>query len=72
MSIDIPLDNLSVAEKVQLLERVWENLCRQTGNVRSPDWHKAVLAERRRRLESGEATVSSWADAKDRLMKLGK
>jgi putative addiction module component (TIGR02574 family) len=71
MSIDIPLDNLSVAEKVQLLERVWENLCRQTGNVRSPDWHKAVLAERRRRLESGEATVSSWADAKDRLMKLG-
>jgi hypothetical protein len=71
MSIDIPLDNLSVAEKVQLLERVWENLCRQTGNVRSPDWHKAVLAERRRRLESGEAIVSSWADAKDRLMKLG-
>ena len=72
MSLEISLDNLSVAEKVQLLERVWDDLCRETGNVRSPDWHRAVLDERRRRLESGEASVSSWADAKERLLKLGK
>jgi putative addiction module component (TIGR02574 family) len=72
MSTDIPLDHLSVAEKIQLLERVWDNLCRERGDVRSPDWHKAVLDERRRRLESGSTTVSNWADTKERLLKLGK
>jgi putative addiction module component (TIGR02574 family) len=72
MPIDIPLDNLSDAEKLQLLERIWENLCQELGNVRSPDWHKEVLDERRQRLEDGSVTVSSWADAKDRLLNLGK
>lgn len=72
MSIDFTSDNRSLAEKVQRLERVWDNLCRETGNVRAPDWQQAVLAERRRRLESGEVTLSSWEDTKERLLKLGK
>ena len=36
-----------------------------------PDWHRELLAERRRRIESGEATISSWEDAKKRLNELG-
>jgi putative addiction module component (TIGR02574 family) len=72
MPIDISLDDLSVAEKVQLLERIWENLCQESGDVRSPEWHKEVLDERRRRLEDGSVTVSSWTDAKERLLNLGK
>jgi hypothetical protein len=40
MSAEIPLDNLSVSEKVRLLERVWDSLCSKSGDVRSPDWHR--------------------------------
>ena len=72
MSSEISLDGLSVAEKVRLLERVWSDLCRRTADVNSPDWHREVLEERQRRLLSGEASVSSWRDAKARLMKLGQ
>lgn len=72
MSNEISLDGLSVAEKVQLLERVWSELCRSTADVASPDWHREILEERQRRLLSGEATVSSWRDTKTRLMKLGQ
>ena len=73
MSTELPpLDQMTVAQKVQLLEAVWDNLCRETGDVRSPEWHRAVLEERTRRLETGQATVSSWADAKARLLKLGQ
>ncbi len=72
MSADIPLESMSVAEKMQLLESVWSSLCKNPGDVRSPEWHEQVLAERTRRLESGEATISSWADAKERLQKLGQ
>jgi putative addiction module component (TIGR02574 family) len=72
MSVDIQIDSLSVAEKVQLLESVWGSLCAHPGDVQSPEWHREVLEERRRRLEDGRATISSWADAKARLMQLGQ
>ena len=72
MSMDVSLDGLTVAEKVQLLEKVWDSLCRDSGDVRSPEWHRTVLEERARRLAEGTATISAWADAKERLLKLGK
>ncbi len=72
MPIELPLSTMSVGEKVQLLEQVWDDLCRQSGEVRSPEWHAAILKERQRQIENGTMTVSSWSDAKERLQKLGK
>ena len=72
MPIDLPLASMTVAEKIQLLEAIWDDLCTKPGDVQSPEWHQAVLAERTRRLESGKVTVSSWDEAKARLLKLGQ
>ena len=72
MSTDVPLESLTVEEKVRLLETVWDSLCRHTGDVQSPDWHREVLEERTRRLEDGRANVSSWSEAKARLLQLGR
>jgi putative addiction module component (TIGR02574 family) len=72
MSLEMPLDNLSVSEKVRLLERVWDSLCSASGDVRSPDWHREVLETRKRRLEEGRATVSPWSEAKARLLDAGR
>ena len=72
MSIEIPLDTLSVQEKVRLLESVWESLCSKSGDVRSPEWHREVLETRKQRLEEGRATVSPWKEAKDRLLDVGR
>ena len=71
MNIDISLDAMSVAEKVQLLESVWQSLCLHSGDVASPEWHQTTLEERRTRLEDGRASISSWADAKARLLQVG-
>ncbi len=72
MSIEIQLETLSVSEKIRLLESVWDSLCRKSGDVRSPEWHREVLETRKRRLEDGRATVSSWSDAKARLLEVGQ
>jgi hypothetical protein len=55
-----------------LLEQVWDNLCRQSGDVRSPEWHAVILNERKKQIENGTMAVSPWTEAKERLQKLGK
>jgi putative addiction module component (TIGR02574 family) len=72
MSLELPLDTMSVSEKAQLLERVWDNLCRHSGDVRSPEWHAAILKERQKQIEDGRMSVSPWSGAKERLQNLGK
>jgi putative addiction module component (TIGR02574 family) len=72
MATDISIETISVAEKMRLLESVWESLRAHPTDVQSPDWHREVLEDRKRRLEDGRATVSTWADAKARLMQLGR
>jgi putative addiction module component (TIGR02574 family) len=72
MSIGIQIETLSVAEKVQLLEGVWQSLGAHPCDVRSPEWYCEVLDDRSRRLEDGRATISARPDAKARLMQLGR
>ena len=70
MRAELPLDSMSTIEKLQVLESVWESLS-DPSELPVPDWHREVLAERKRPLETGEATVFSWSDAKRRLSELG-
>ena len=70
MSIELPLNSMSTVEKLKILESVWASL-RDAPDLPTPEWHREILAERKRRLESGEATISSWEDAKKRLNELG-
>ncbi len=70
MSIELPLDAMSTADKLRIIESVWASL-KNPEDLPAPDWHREILEQRRQRLESGEATVSSWADAKKRFNELG-
>jgi len=66
------LDALTVAEKVRLLEQVWQSLCSQPDSIDSPDWHSDVLMERRQRLLDGSATCIPWNEAKAQLQRLAE
>lgn len=70
--IDLPLETMSVAEKLEAMEAIWTSLCSRPNDVSSPAWHEDVLAERKKRLEAGDATVLDWAEAKKRLQDLGR
>ena len=62
---------MSISEKIQVMELVWESLRQRPDDLPSPEWHRQVLEERTRRLTSGEATVSTWDEAQKRLNELG-
>ena len=64
---------MPVEEKLKLMESLWDSLCSTVGEKLSrPAWHDEILAERLRRLDSGEDVVSPWSDAKERIRNLTK
>jgi len=63
------LDQMSIEEKLELLEELWADLSRRPEDVVIPEWHGEVLAEREAALERGEEVVMDWEEAKARLRK---
>jgi putative addiction module component (TIGR02574 family) len=41
------IDRLSVAERLALIEEIWDSLPEQVDAADVPDWHRAELARRR-------------------------
>jgi putative addiction module component (TIGR02574 family) len=63
----IDISELPVAEKLLLMEKLWGALRVQAESGVVPAWHKDVLAERLRRLDTGNEPTSPWAEAKERI-----
>lgn len=61
----LEITHMSVAEKLQTLEALWEAL--DDEDIVSPDWHHEVLKEREGLLDRGEATFVSLDELKKRL-----
>ena len=64
MASTLPLEKMSVEEKLRAMELLWDDLCRQAGGVSSPDWHEDVLAQRQAAVERGEDQFEDWEAAK--------
>ena len=63
----LPIEDLSIADKLLLMERLWAELSRRPGDIPSPDWHGDVLVEREAAVREGRTAFVDWDDAKKRL-----
>lgn len=64
--MQLPLDKMTTAQKLDAMDQLWASL-RSSPDYTPPAWHAEILAERRRRIESGEATFSSLDDVVARI-----
>jgi len=64
MSIKLPLDEMTVQEKLAAMESLWEDLSRSPEAIESPAWHKDVLDQR---IADGAARSSDWKSTKARI-----
>jgi len=64
MASTLPLEKMSVEEKLQTMESLWDDLCSKAGTVSSPDWHEDVLAERDAMQKRGDDQFEDWDAAK--------
>lgn len=67
MSTELQIDQLTVAEKLRIMERLWEDLRARADGGPVPQWHQDLLDEREQLVETGEARFDDWDAAKKRI-----
>ena len=67
MSLQLPIGQMTMAEKLRIMEELWDDLRKRAEGVPVPQWHKDLLDERERLIEKGEAQFDDWEAAKKRI-----
>lgn len=58
---------MSMVERLQAIEQLWDAVCREAKDMASPEWHRDILADRKARAERGEARFLTLAQLRTRL-----
>jgi nucleoside phosphorylase len=63
----LPLNEMSVEEKLETMETIWKSLSASPEGIESPAWHEEELRVREARVASGEAKFIDWQEAKEEI-----
>lgn len=69
MGTPIVLDTLSIEEKLQIMESLWDDLCQQPQNIEVPHWHQQLLTHRESAVKQASEQLIDWQDAKAQIRK---
>ena len=67
MDISLPLDKMSNLDKIAVMEKLWDDLCRDPEAIPSPEWHKETLEAREKEINEGKAKFTTFDRAKERI-----
>jgi putative addiction module component (TIGR02574 family) len=67
MNFILPIEDMTIEEKLATMERLWDDLCRDPASVPSPAWHKDVLFAREEQVKEGKAKFSGLDVVKERI-----
>ena len=67
MQATLPLDKMTISEKLSVMEDIWENLSHAQDTISSPEWHADVLRARELKIQEGTAKFLDLDDAKSRI-----
>jgi putative addiction module component (TIGR02574 family) len=67
MDISLSLDKMTNSDKIAMMEKIWDDLCRDPDSVPSPTWHQDVLTARETEIKEGRASFTSFDRVKERI-----
>ncbi len=67
MTVTLPLQEMTVEEKLLVMEEIWDDLLHASAEIPSPSWHGDVLRARELRVQEGISVYSDWSQAKKRI-----
>jgi putative addiction module component (TIGR02574 family) len=62
----IEITKMSLVEKLQTIDAIWDSLIHDNGDVKSPEWHGDILSTRKKKIEEGNAEFCSIEELRAR------
>ena len=66
-TVSLPLNRMSVAQKLGTIERIWDSLAANPEKLPTPAWHLEILEARKAAVASGHARFTDWSVAKNEI-----
>ncbi len=63
------LSRLTSAERVELMNVIWDSLDAKAQENESPAWHEEELRRRSEEVASGKAEFTKWEDAQSEVLR---
>ena len=60
---------LPVAERLKLIEGLWDSIDADTAALPLPDWHRDEIDRRLDALDAGGSTGAPWSEARERIVR---
>jgi putative addiction module component (TIGR02574 family) len=60
------ISKMSVLERLQTMEALWDSLTREPAGIKSPKWHEEILSERKEKIEGSSANFISLEELKSK------
>ena len=67
MELALPLNQMTLSDKLRMMEQLWEDLCRDPQSIPSPAWHGEILQARAKQVKDGSARFIDWQQAKQQI-----
>ncbi len=64
----LQIDQMTLEEKLRIMEAIWDDLRTRAEGVSTPQWHKDLLDERERLIGTGKAQFDDWDAARKRII----
>ena len=64
MTFTLPLETMTVNDKLRTMESIWESFSQNPIEMESSAWHDDVLAARKTRVSNGVSRYDDWEKAK--------
>jgi hypothetical protein len=61
-------DELSLDEKLEYIQALWDHFSEHPEEVPVPDWHRQIVAERLAAQRHGEMTSRRWSAIREELL----
>lgn len=58
------IKKMSVIERLQATEALWDSLLYKESEIESPEWHQDILEDREKKIKNGKAEFIALEDLK--------
>jgi len=56
---NIAIKKMNIIERLQTMEALWNSILYEGSEIETPEWHKEIIEERKRKMKNSEAEFIS-------------